>query len=26
MLIEKAGEALAGSRQDGDNQVHTIFL
>jgi two-component system chemotaxis response regulator CheY len=26
MLIDKAGEALAGSRQDGDNQVHTIFL
>jgi two-component system chemotaxis response regulator CheY len=26
MLIEKAGEALAGSRQDGENQVHTIFL
>mgnify|MGYP001044568659 CR=1 FL=1 len=26
MLIEKAGEALAGSRQDGDDQVYTIFL
>jgi two-component system, cell cycle response regulator len=26
MLIEKAREALAGARQDGENQVRTIFL
>jgi diguanylate cyclase (GGDEF)-like protein len=26
LLIEKAKEAVASARQDGDNQVHTIFL
>jgi len=26
MLIEKAMEAVTQSKQDGDEQVHTIFL